>query len=371
VMPEAEGEIGSVATVAFIAAASVRTIATRPELVIQTSAPSQALIGEEIALVITVSNPGSGVATNVVLEEHVPAGLSHPAGEELDYEVGDLKPNESRKLELTLTAEGAGVLTNLLRARADANLRIEDRLEIEVVAPQLDVALDGPKRRFLERQATYTLSVSNPGTAPARNVELVAELPAGFEFVSANNAGHYEPAGRTVHWNLEELPVQETGTVRLTALPIEEGEQVLRFSCTAEPGQSITGEQPVLVEGVADISFRVVDADDPIELGGETTYEIQIVNRGTKAATNVLLEAILPPGMQAVAAEGPSRHRLDTDRNRVLFDPLPRLAPKADTTYRVRVQGLQPGDQRFSARLQTGESAPVTKEESTRVYSDK
>lgn len=368
-MPEAEGEIGSVATVAFSAAASVRTIATRPELVIQTSAPSQALIGEEVALVITVSNPGSGVATNVVLEEHVPAGLSHPAGEELEYEVGDLKPNESRELELTLTAEDAGVLTNLLRARADANLRIEDQREIEVVAPRLDVALEGPKRRFLERQATYTLSVSNPGTAPARNVELMAELPAGFEFVSANNAGHYEPTGRTIRWNLEELPIEEIGTVRLTAVPTEEGEQVLRFSCTAEPGQAVAGEQPILVEGIADISFRVVDADDPIELGGETIYEIQVVNRGSKAASNVIIQAMLPPGMQAVDAEGPERYQIDGSR--VIFAPLSRLAPKADTTYRVRVQGLQPGDQRLSVLLQTDDmSAPVTKEESTRVYSD-
>ncbi|OHB85915.1 MAG: hypothetical protein A2V98_14595 [Planctomycetes bacterium RBG_16_64_12] len=368
-MPEQEGEIGSVATVHFNAEASARTIATKPELVIQTSAPSQALIGDEIALTITVSNPGSGVATNVVLEEHVPPGLRHPAGEELEYEVGDLRPKESRQLELTLSADGAGVVTNLLRAHADASLKVEERLEIEVLAPQLDVALDGPKRRYLEREATYTLSVSNPGTAPARNVELVAELPAGFEFVSANNAGYYEPASRTVQWNLEELPVQEVGTVRLTAVPMEAGERVLRFTCTGEPGQSITGEQPILVEGIADVSFQVVDVDDPIERGGETTYEIKVVNQGSEAATNLQLVAMLPPGMQAIAAEGPARHAID--RNRVLFEGLPRLAPKADTTYRVRVQGLQPGDLRFSVQLLTDEmSAPVTKEESTRVYSD-
>jgi hypothetical protein len=54
-----------------------------------------------------------------------------------------------------------------------------------------------------------------------------------------------------------------------------------------------------------------------------------------------------------------------------VFEPLPRLAPKADTTYRIRVQGIQPGDLRLRVELSTDEiSQPVNKEESTRVYSD-
>jgi len=369
VMPEEEGEIGSVATVRFNADASARCIATKPELTVRTSAPSQVLIGEEATLSITISNPGSGVAYAVILEEHVPPGFRHAAGDMLENALGDLQPNESRQLELTLVAEKPGVFTNLLSARAEANLKVEDQFQIEVIAPQLDVALAGPKHRYLERQATYEISVSNPGTAPARNVELVAHLPAGLDYVTANNQGQYEAATRTVHWFLEELPVEEPGSVRLTTMPVEMGEQTLRYTCTGEPGLSIEGEQPVVVEGIAAILFQVVDVEDPIELGGETMYEVRVVNQGSKAATHVQLVATVPPGMQAVAAEGPVSYRIDG--NRVIFDPLPRLAPKADTTYRVRVQGLQPGDLRLSVQLQTAEmDTPVTKEESTRVYAD-
>jgi len=370
VMPEEEGEIGSVATVRFNAGASARCTATKPELAVRTSAPSQVLIGEEATLSITISNPGSGVAYGVVLEEHVPPGFRHEAGETLENLLGDLKPNESRQLDLTLVAEKPGVFTNVLNARAEANLKVEDQLPIEVIAPRLDVSMAGPKHRYLERQATYEIAVSNPGTAPARNVELVAHLPKGMDFVTANNEGQYEAATRTVHWFLEELPIQEPGSVRLTTMPIEMGEQTLRYTCTGEPGLSIEGEQPVVVEGIAAILFQVVDVEDPIELGGETVYEIRVVNQGSKAATQVFVVATLPPGMQAVAAEGPVSYRID--RNRVIFEGLPRLAPKADTTYRVRVQGLQPGDLRLSVQLQTAEmDTPVTKEESTRVYSDR
>ncbi len=368
-MPVAEGEIGSVATVRFHAEASARCIVTKPELVLRTSAPDKVLIGEQLTLTIEVSNSGSGTAAGVVLEEHIPTGLKHPAGSDLEYEVGDLPAGESRKLELTLTASRPGPLTNLLIARGDGNLRAEEQFDIQVIAPELDIALKGPKRRYLDREATYRLSVHNPGTAAAEHVELVAYLPSGLKFVGANNAGHYEEADRAVHWKLEELPTGETGTVELVTMPIEAGQQKIRLRGTAERGLAVEKEQPVLIEGIAAIMFTVADVTDPIGVGVETTYEIRVLNQGSKAAGNVRLAVLFPAEMRPVAAEGPTSNTLDG--NRVLFEGLSRLAPKADVTYRVRARGLQPGDLRIRVQLLTDEMhGPVTKEESTRVYSD-
>ncbi len=41
-----------------------------------------------------------------------------------------------------------------------------------------------------------------------------------------------------------------------------------------------------VVDGLAAIMFEVKDLEDPIEVGGETGYEVRVVNQGTKAATN-------------------------------------------------------------------------------------
>jgi uncharacterized repeat protein (TIGR01451 family) len=369
VMPMEEGEIGSVATVRLDAHASARTVATKPQLAIEAQAPKQVLVGEPVNLAITVSNPGTGVATGVVLEERVPPGLQHAAGTELEYEIGVLKPKESRKLQLQLTAERAGPVANLLAVRGEGGLKTEHRTEIAVIAPQLAIVLDGPKRRFLEREAIYNVSVSNPGTAPAHKVELVAQLPPGLKFVSANNAGQYDDKARLVHWQLDELPVKETGTVKVVTLPIESGEQKLRVTATTAKGLTAEKEQPVLVDGIAAVMFEVVDVHGPVEKGGETTYEIRAVNQGSKAATNVRLTVTLPPEMRPIAAEGPTHNTVDG--NRIVFEGLSRLAPKADTTYRVRVQCLQAGDLRINVQLLSDElRSPITKEESTRVYAD-
>ena len=72
--------MGSVASVRFAAKASVRSLATRPALAIAIEQPAAMRIGGEIPVVITVSNPGTGRATGVVLEGVLPEGLAHRAG---------------------------------------------------------------------------------------------------------------------------------------------------------------------------------------------------------------------------------------------------------------------------------------------------
>ncbi|MEX2141919.1 MAG: hypothetical protein WD894_21820 [Pirellulales bacterium] len=369
VMPVIEGEVGSVAVVSVEVEASARSRVTRPDLTLQVTAAKEVMIGHEVTLSIKIANPGSGPATGVVLAEHVPAGLKHAAGPELEFEVGTLKPGETRELELALTAAQAGRIVNQIAARGEGNLQAQAQCELEVIAPALEIKMDGPSRRYLERQATYTVSVSNPGTATTKDIELVTRLPRGLKFVKANNSGHYDPGTHTVIWSLEELPPSESGTVMLTAIPVEAGEQRLRAEGRAKQNLTDEQEQITLVEGVAALLFQVVDVADPIEVKGETQYEIRITNQGSKAADNVQLVALMPPELRFVSADGPTRYAVKGQQ--VVFEPLARLAPKADTSYRVVVQGLRPGDLRMRVQVTADDlQQPIIKEESTRVYAD-
>lgn len=369
VMPLQEGDLGSVTTVLIHTQASAKTKCTRPQLAVKTQLPPQVMIGEEILVTMTVSNTGSGVATNVVLEEHVPPELQHPAGNELENVLGDLKPGESRQVQLKLQAVRAGNAINRLIARADGNLRVEDQGTIQVLAPQIEVAVDGPSRRFLDREAAYQISLTNRGTAPAKNVRLTASLAAGLQFVRTNNAGSYDPTTHSVQWLLAELPIGRTGTVELVVNPIAAGEQDLVCSVQDDLGVSAEKRLTVLVEGISALHFQVADTKDPVAVGMETTYEIRVVNQGTKEATNVQVMAIFPDGIRPLAGEGPVPNTVNG--NEVLFGKLSRLAPKGEAVLRVRCQAVAPGDQRIRVQILSDDiRLPVTKEESTQVYSD-
>lgn len=368
-IPIEEGDLGSVATVTFATQASAKSRCTRPELALRLSSKAQVHAGEQHLVQIEISNPGTGDATEVMLLETVPAGVTHEAGPTVEFEVGTLRPGESRRLELVLSAEKAGKIVNEMTARADANLQVQASCEFEVIAPELRLTVDGPKKRYLERPATYQVTVDNPGTASAKEVELVTKLPKGLQFVSANNMGEYDPGSHSVHWSLAELPANERGSVELVALPIEVGEHTIQIETKARQGLEDRTEARVVVDGIVSLMFEVVDVKSPIEIGGETTYEIRVVNQGSKPAKNVQVIAIMPQGMRAISGQGESRHAIQGER--VVFSPLPQLAPKADSTFRIHAQGLRAGDQRIRVQLTSDEvQQPITKEVSTRVYAD-
>jgi uncharacterized repeat protein (TIGR01451 family) len=368
-LPTEEGDLGSVATVTFAAQASAKSRCTKPQLALRLTAGPRVMIGEQHIVQIEVANPGTGDATGVMLLETVPAGVSHEAGPALEFEVGTLRPGESKQLDLVLTAEEAGRITNAMTARADANLEVEAMCDFEVIAPDLKVSVEGPKQRYLERPATYTVSVDNPGTASAKEVQLITKLPPGLQFVSANNMGEYDATTHSVHWSLAELPANERGTVELTALPVEAGEHTLQVASRAEQGLEDRTEAHVKVEGLVALSFEVEAADGAVEVGGETAYDVTVVNQGSKAATNVQVVAAIPQGLRATNGQGATRHVVEGDK--VVFAPLAQLAPKAEAKFRVQVQGLRAGDLRTKIMVTADEvQEPITKEQSTHVYAD-
>jgi uncharacterized repeat protein (TIGR01451 family) len=231
------------------------------------------------------------------------------------------------------------------------------------------MGIRGPTRRYIARQVTYEIVFSNPGTAPATNVDLISFLPKGLEFVSADNKGSYDPQQHAVRWSLAELPAQQGGAVALTALPIETGEQQLRVEARGNLDLFSQFDHLTVVEALTELEFVVQDVQDPIEVGSETTYEIRISNRGSKVATNVQLAAVLPAQLVPIAADGATG--LSVQGQQVIAEPIAQLAPQAEAIYRIKVQGQQPGDHLIAVQLVSDEvPTPVTKQESTKVYAD-
>ncbi|MEM9589639.1 MAG: hypothetical protein AAGA03_20315, partial [Planctomycetota bacterium] len=301
-LPQVEGELGSVARVSFEAAASVRTMSTKPELRIKQRAPKQVMIGAQVEIELEVSNPGSGAANGVVLQEDVPDGFEHPRGKQLDNLLGNLRPGESRREILRLQATKPGVIENVVRLISEEDgLMVDDRVAIEVIAPQVEVAMNGPKVRYMERQATYQVAIANTGTAAATNVNIIAYLDRGLKFVSTERQVVYDQSKHAVLWSLPTLPAGESGSVPLTVLPVEEGEQVIRLTSRADLGVEAEVKQFVRVDSLAELTFTIADTADPIELGAETTYEIRVKNSGSRTDSDIRVAVQLDPGLQAIA----------------------------------------------------------------------
>jgi uncharacterized repeat protein (TIGR01451 family) len=370
IIPEVQGELGSVASVHFAAQASVRTVATLPHLELQVETTSEVLIGSRQQLAVTIKNSGTGVARGVRLEADIPGVLKHESGEaQLEAVLGDLRPNELRRITLEVTATQPGQAACAIRATSEDGINAQESVPVQVLAPQLAAAIEGPRLRYLDRQATYQIKVQNIGTAAASNLDFIVHLPAGLKYNSANNRGTYDPAQHTVTWGLFELPVGETAPIEFTVLPVELGPQAITFAATGDLGIRAEAKGQVVVEGLAELAFTIGQDNGTIELGTSTTYSVQVTNVGNKPDKDVRLAVQLPSGAKLLAVDAQVNYQ--AQGNQIIFEPVAEMGNSDTFTYRFQLQHNQAGTQIVRTQL-TSANWPVAviKEEGTLVYND-
>ena len=369
VNPVDEGTVGSVAEVRFSARAASSTVVAQPKLSMEVSGPGEVQLGEPINFTFHVSNSGNASATGLVLVDRLPVEFTHPSGEEIEYEIGSIKPGETREIHLSVLAAQRGRGLNRVFIVGDGNLEESADAEVTIIAPQLDINVTGPRRRYLKRKATYSIELANPGDALARNVHVISRVPAGMEFVEANLQGNFDRQSRHIVWDIPQLAAGTNTNIEFTLMPMKIGKQKQHIEATAEPGLSVQSELTTDVQGIAAIMLEVIDLEDPIEIDASTTYEIRVLSQGSQSCTNVKLVAEIPAGLQVVNTKGPTKATVSDTQ--VVFDPLPKVGPGVDVIYRIQAKGVQAGDQRFKVRITTDElKTPIHEEESTNVYSD-
>lgn len=369
ITPLERGEIEPQAAVTFTRASSTRVMIVEPELSLSINSSPRAVVGQRGGCVLVVHNGGNGPAAGVIVSAKLPAALLPTTTEEAKYQLGTLPPGESREIEFPLHAHKLGQheLEFQVTCLGAEPASIQHRLE--VVQPTVQVAVEGPKLRYVERQANYVIRLENPGPAPINNVQVIENVPAGFQFVEATAGGDYDSEARQVAWFVGRLEPNAATTVEVKLIPAELGEHTVTTEVTADAGVTATAHATTRVEGVSSVVLEVVDRDDPIEVAGETMYEIRVTNQGTRPAAGVQVAASVPKEMEALELDGPSEGVIEDDK--IVFEPIAELAPGKTETYRIHVRCNGEGNVRFRAYFRTDESAnPVLEEELTHIYAD-
>ena len=368
-MSAQRGDMACQAWVTFTSSSIMKMHVREPKLSVKAMVPEKVLMGDAANMVMTIGNPGDYPAEHVKLLVKLSEGLENVHGSTLDYDLGTLSAGETRTITLPYIAKNAGPQVCDVNAEAEGGLRAGDKVAIKVVQPRLDLSVAGPKIRYLDKKATYTMKVTNPGDSTVANVFVMEVIPAGFKFVSADNGGHHDEASRSVKWFIGELGAGQAKEVKVELLAVAQGEFVHKMQVNASRVMKTEQEMKTAVEGLSAIQMEVVDTEDPIELGSETSYEIRVANTGSKAETDVQLKCMIPPQLKLKGVQAPLKY--EVTGNEVVFQTLPRLAPRADIVYRITVTAVAKGDARFKASLTTsGLVDPFVKIEPTKVYGD-
>jgi uncharacterized repeat protein (TIGR01451 family) len=368
-IPNQRGELATSAFVRFTGAASGAFSVEEPLLKVAVQGPTDVALGDPASQTVVVSNPGNGVTQNVIIEAMIPAGLEHPRGERLTMSVGSLNPGEARQVRLGLIATKGGRHSVQIEARADGNLRQQAVAQVNVIAPSVRIAMDGPSLRYIGRGATYQLTVANDGTAVSNNVRVTHRVPEGFKFTSADRGGQYDALKQTINWFVGRLEPGQTVQLKVELEATKLGDYTHTVAAVSEHGAMSEAKFDTTVDGTSSLVLEIVDLDDPVEIGSETAYEIRVKNEGSKAAENVALGCELPEGVALISAKGPAEYRVTGGQ--IVFGGLKELEPGKTALYRVHVRGTTAGSHRFRAQLKSDSiDEPLTFEELTKFYGE-
>ncbi len=330
------------------------------------SGPETAEVGEQVAYVVRVSNPGTGMANNVVIQAAVPEGLEHRSGSLPSIEIGTLNPGESRQAKLNLSTIKGGDFELAVRVTADGGLTDETKASVSVAEPKLNIAISGPEQQLAGRDAEFMLTIENTGNVQSSNVRAKYRIPEGCEFVTADRGGKYSEADHSIEWFVGTLQSEESSEFRLTLRAKETGDMFHQAGVKSEMGQARMCDFSSVAEGTAALDMKVAASSRQVKKGDEMTWEVTIRNTGSRAAENVGISCELPAGIQVVDAEGPSEHI--AENGIMIFRSLPSIEAGDEVVYTITTKATREGNQRLRIRAASESiTDPLIGEESTSV----
>ena len=264
-------------------------------LQIHRSSPKEVALGAPFDSDIVVTNIGNVELDDVVVTDYSPTGYKFissvpaatAAGNKLSWNLGVLKPGESKTIKVNGSAGEIGSIRSCLEATYDPRAC----LAVNVTQPKLGLTATAPAEVLQCDVIPVTYTVTNAGSGPAKNVVLEAPLASGVTTDTGAssvkvNVGDLAPGqSKNVSVNLKSAA---GGKVDTAPTAVADG------NLKAAASTSTVVKKPVLT----------ITKTGPAKLfvGRDVTYEIVVTNTGDGEARDTVLEDILPAGVRVISS---------------------------------------------------------------------
>ncbi len=347
-------------------ASSTMVEVQEPKLLLDVEGPQEVLFGKPQRYRLTLSNPGTGQAEQVVIRLVPPGGNAQSA---ITQAIGTLKPGEVRDLDLEFIAREAGELNIQASATAIGGLTAESVKNILCKKPELQVDWRGPETKYAGTTASYNIRVRNPGTANTERVSVQVQLAEGAQFVTASKGYRHNAKTDVVSWNLPGIGAGQEQFMQVRCQVDRPGANVFDVTAqTAEGDLSDSKQIQTEVVALADLKLEVSDPQGPIALNETVLYEIRILNRGKTAAEGVGVIGLFSAGIEPTSVEGAQYSIRD---GRVTFHPIKSLPAGSEVVLRIRATANHAGTHVFRAEVACQDlEIKLAAEETTRFFEE-
>lgn len=307
---------------------------------IKTAVPSSVVVGSNVTFTLTLANAGPSTATNVVVEDQLPSGISFVSAaasqgsynsQTARWDVGSVATDASLTLTLVGRVDVAGPKTNTAQVVAADQADVDstpgnnvpdedDQDSVTIEAPQIDLSLTKTVDNTtpdVGEEFTFTLTVANAGPNDASGVRVRDLIPPSLQFVSASTAsGSYSSA--TGIWDVGTILTGGNATLSITVAPtlamivtnVAEVIAADQPDVDSTPDNNIPSEddQDEVTVGAVQIDVSLVKSVDDARpnVGDTIEFVIMVENAGPNEASGVVVQDSLPVGLRFVSATATS-----------------------------------------------------------------
>jgi uncharacterized repeat protein (TIGR01451 family) len=274
-------------------------------------------VGNTITYTVTLTDLGPNTATNVTVNDSLPAGLTLVSATPSQgtyaggvWTVGTVIPSVAPTLTITATVTSPNASTNT------ASISHSDQFDpvlsnntasTTVTPQQADLALaktvSNPTPQ-VGQNVTFTVTLSNTGPNTATNVSVTDLLPSGLGFVSATpSEGIYSSA--TGLWTVPTVTTTTPETLTITATVVspsaETNTSTITHSDQFDPVLTNNTASATVTPQVSDLALAKTVSNPTPNVGQNVTFTITLSNTGPSTATNVQVSDLLPSGLTFVS----------------------------------------------------------------------
>ncbi len=268
-----------------------------PALTIRAIGPRSTAIDLPFNYRVEVSNPGDQIARDVVvrtrnLDDGIEFISSNPKpteyGRQYEWRIGDIAPRSApRVIVIQLKSKKRGNVGVCFEVASETDrLRTEACAETEITAPCISTNIEGPSTAQVGEQITFNLNVQNQCDEALEDLQLTVRHDPGLLRPGKSNPSTFR---------LDRLQFGETQSLPLTFDVQSVGTQCFEVEITAKGGQPAYRQQrcidvgPIVGGGTSPQIGLQILGGQPMEVGGDSIVEVQILNRGSAVIRDAVL----------------------------------------------------------------------------------
>ncbi len=239
-----DGVVDATADGGFKASANGTTVVRRPALALTTEGPKIRYAGSEATYAIRLVNNGDGEARDTVLVHALPTNARLVRADnggkaedgKLTWALGNVPPGGERTCTVVLQTTEIGELVTASSVTAACS-KAADRFVTAVkgIPAILLECVDSPDPIQVGDATTYTIEVTNQGSAVGTGIVIRCDLPKEQQFVSAEGPTKHTAEGQSIAFApLTSLAPQAVATYKVVAKAIEKGDVRFKVALTSD-----------------------------------------------------------------------------------------------------------------------------------------